>query len=411
LLKSCEDVSATRKRITIEVPVDVIESEIQKKLVDTQSKTRIPGFRPGKAPLSMVEKKFGKSVESEVVDKAISDEYKAAVRESGFKPMMHPKIEQEVEFKRNEPLTVTFTVEVRPAIENLDYENIAVEEVPVEMTDEEVEAVMKSFATAKGTYEVVDDAAAAGDLVVVDFRTDGGVEKKDVVIQLGAGPFPKEFFDAFTGRKKDEAFEAEAAFPADSQSEFAGNTVKFSITLKEVKRNNVPPVDDELAKDMGLESVEAMRTQVKADMLALKHSDVNRKQQNEILDKILDANSFEAPEGLVTAELARLVSQAKASGKKNGADEELEKELRPEAEKNARAVCVFDIVGEKEGVEVTEDDMKREIYQTAMRYNVTPDTLIKHYIERDGSLEGIRNAIFDRKTMKVLLEKARKRKE
>jgi trigger factor len=408
LLKSCEDISATRKRLTIEIPVDVIESEIQKSLAETQAKTRIPGFRPGKAPMTIIEKKYGKGIESEVVEKVLPDVYLAAVKEAGIKPMSRPKMDQEVDFKRNEPLTLSVTVDVRPVIENFEYENIPVTTLPVGATDDEIESVIRSIASGKGTYEVVEGEAASGDLVTVDFSTDGGIEKKDVVIKVGTGPFPKEFFDSFTGKKKGDDFPAEVVFPADSPSEFAGKTVKFSFSMKEVKRNNIPPVDDELAKDMGVESLDALRGQVKADLLAMRQGEVDRKQQLEVLGKILEKHSFEAPESLVTTELARLVAEAKMSGRKSATDEELEKELLPEAEKNSKITCLLDIIGDRENVAVTEDEMKQEIYQLAVRFNVAPDNVIKHYIERDGSLEGIRNAIFDRKTMRLLLDKTKK---
>jgi trigger factor len=411
LLKSCEDISATRKRLTIEIPVDVIEAEIQKGLVEAQSKTRIPGFRPGKTPMSIIEKKYGKSIESEAIEKVVPDAYLAAVKEAGIKPMTRPVIENEAEYKKNEPLTVICSVDVRPVIENLVYENIPITDFPVGVKDDEIEKIMKSIASGKGVYEVADDAAASGDLVTVDFKTDEGIEKKDVVIKVGSGPFPKEFFDAFVGKKKDEDFSAKITFPSDSPSEFAGKTVNFSFKIKEVKSINVPPVDDELAKDMGFENLDGLRAQVRSDVLAMRKGEVDRKNQAEILDKIIDAHSFEAPEGLVKAELAKLVAEARQSDKNTKTDEELEKELLTDAEKNAKGICLLDIVGEKEGVTVSEDEMKQEIYNCSIRYNVKPDDLIKHYITRDGSLEGIRNAIFDRKTIRLLLEKSKKDKE
>jgi trigger factor len=129
------------------------------------------------------------------------------------------------------------------------------------------------------------------------------------------------------------------------------------------------------------------------------------------VEKLLDTYSFEAPEGLMKSELARLVSETKAMGTKTGTDEEIEKEFQSEAEKNARIACILDIVGEKEGVTVSEDELKQEIYGFAMRYNVSPENIIKYYTSKDGSIESLKNAIFDRKTMKILLEKAKKEKE
>jgi trigger factor len=411
LLKSCEDISATRKRLVFEIPVDVIEAEIQKGFTEARSKTKLPGFRPGKVPMSIIEKKFGKDIEAEAIERVVPDGYLAAVKDAGFKPMTRPKIENEVAYRKNEPLTVIVSIDVRPVIENLVYENIPITDFPIGVNDDEVERVIKSIASGKGVYEASDEAVDSGDLVIVDFRTDEGIEKKDVVIKIGSGPFPKEFFDAFAGKKKNDEFSAEITFPPDSPSEFAGKTVKFEFVMKEVKKSNIPPIDDELAKDMGLESLEALRAQVKADVLAMRKGEIDRKNQVEILDKLLEAHSFEAPEGLVKAELSKLVAEAKRSGENKKTDEELEKEFGVEAEKSAKIICLIDIIGEKEGVAVSEDEMKQEIYHSAIRYNVKPDELINHYISRDGSLEGIRNAIFDRKTMRLLLEKNKKDKE
>jgi trigger factor len=411
LLKTCEDISATKKRLTIEIAADKVEAEIRKELLEAQSKTKMPGFRPGKAPLSMIEKKYGKGIESEVVDKLVPEAYMAAVKEAGIKPMSRPKLDAEVDFKRSEPILLSLTVDVRPVIENLVYDNIEVTDIPVEIKEEEIDVIMKSLAAERGTFETVDAAAETGDLATVDFTTDGGVEKKDVVVKIGSGPFPKEFFDAFIGRKAGDEFQAEAAFPEDSPSEFSGKTVKFSLKMKEVKRHNMPPLDDELAKDMGMESLAALREQVKADVENMKKAENDRKKQIEIMDKILADHSFEAPEGLVQSELKRLIAEARAMGLKEKTDEELETEFRQRAEKNAKITCILDMVGEKEKVEVTEEELKQEIYSFSMRYNVSPDNVIKYYVSRDGSLEGVRNAIFDRKTMRMLLEKAKKQKE
>jgi len=408
LLKAREDISATRKRLTFEIPVDVIEEEIRKGLAEAQSKTKIPGFRPGKVPMNIIEKKFGKEIEAEAIEKLVPDNYLAAIKDAGFKPMTRPKIESEVEYRKNEPITVTVSVDVRPDIENLVYENIPVTDFPIGVTEEEIDRIIKSLATGKGVYEASDEAVATGDLVTVDFRTDNGMEKKDAVIKVGNGPFPKEFFDAFVGKKKGEDFSSEITFPADSPSEFAGKTVNFSFAMKEVKKIVVPPIDDELAKDMGLENLEALRDQVKSDVLAMRKGEIDRKNQVEILDKMIETHTFEAPEGLVEIELEKLVAEAKRSGKNTKSDEELKKEMKTDAEKSAKIICLLDVIGEKEGVAVTEDEMKQEIYHSAIRYNVKPDELIKHYISRDGSLEGIRNAIFDRKTMRLLLDKSKK---
>lgn len=410
MLKSCEDISSTKKRLTIEIPADAIEAEIQKGLLEARMKTKIPGFRPGKAPINIIEKKFGKSVEAEAVEKLVPQTYMEAVKEADIKPVSPPTIEEESEFSRNQPLSLTVSVDVRPVIEDLDYENISVKDIPVEVQDDEVEVVVRRLAEEKGTYEAVEDAVASGDLVTVDYTTEDGVEKKDTVIRVGSGPYPKEFFDALLGKKKDEEFSAEVSFPEDSPTEFAGKTPKFAVKVKDIKRRNVPAVDDELAKDMGLENLQAVREMVKNDIITMKNVEADRKKQIEIIEKLLATYPFEAPEGMVNAELERLIEDVKASGQQ-GTDDELAKEYRPRAEKNARVTILLDIIGEKEGITVSEDEIKEEVINFSRRYHVSPEHVIKYYVAKDGSLEGLRNAILDRKTMKALLAKAKIEKE
>jgi trigger factor len=411
LLKAREDISATRKRLTFEIPVDMIETEIRKELAEAQSKTKLPGFRPGKVPMNIIERKFGKEIEAEAVDKVVPKAYLEAIKDAGFKPMTHPKVESEIEYKKNEPLSVTVTVDVRPEIENLSYDNIELSDLPVGVTDDEIERVMNSLAASKGVYESSEEPAVEGDLVTVDYKTADGVEKKDQVLKIGYGPFPKAFYDALSGKKSGEEFSAEVVFPEDSASEFAGKTVGFEFVMKEVKKNSAPPLDDEFAKDMGLENLGALREQVKKDVLAMRQGDVDKKHQAEILEKLIEAHNFEAPEGLVKGELAKIVADMKMSGKNTKTDAELEADARPDAEKSAKIICLLDLIGEKENVTVTEDEMKQEIVASAIRYNVRPDDLMNHYLKRDGSLEGIRNAIYDRKTIRLLLDKAKKGKE
>src|SRR5208337_5112978 len=139
--------------------------------------------------------------------------------------------------KRNSDLSMTMTVEVIPRIENLTYENIPVKNVPVEITDEEVDTAMGNIAEERATYEASDGPIQTGDLVTIDYtvREDNALVK-DVVLKVGSGPYPKEFFDGLQGGKKDEEIEIEAAFPEDMQSPYAGKKHTFIIRIREVKK-------------------------------------------------------------------------------------------------------------------------------------------------------------------------------
>jgi len=408
LLKTVEDISATKKRLKIEIPAEAIESEIKRGLGEAQKRARIPGFRPGKAPMHLIEKKFAKNIEADVLEKMVPDYYLKAVKEAGITPVSRPVAEESFDFKRNGPLSMTVSVEVRPKIENLNYEEITVKEVPVEVKDEDVDEVLKRLAEERATYESVDDAISAGDLITMDYEVkDDGAAANDVVLKVGSGPYPQEFFDGLIGKKKNEELEITAGFPEDLQSPFAGKKPAFNVKVKEIKRRNLPPIDDEFAKDLGFENMGLLKDKVRENILLSKNRDAERTKQREILDKLIESHEFEAPEGLVKAEIGSTIAEIKARGKDERTEESLAEEIKPHAEKGVKASILLELIGEKEGITVTEDEVKEEIIETAQRAYVSPENIMKYYVARDGSLEGLKRTVFEKKVLNFLVNKAK----
>lgn len=408
MLKTVEDISATKKRLKIEIPAEAIESEIKRGLGEAQKRARISGFRPGKAPMHLIERKFGKEIEADVLEKMVPDYYLKAVKEADITPVSRPVVEESFDFKRNESLSMTVSVEVRPKIENLNYEEITVKEVPVEVKDEDVDAVLNRLAEERATYESVDDAISAGDLITMDCEVrDDGAAANDVVLKVGSGPYPQEFFDGLIGKKKDEEFEITASFPEDLQSQFAGKKPTFNVKVKEVKRRNLPSIDDEFAKDLAFENIGLLRDKVKENILLSKDRDAERTKQREILDKLIESHEFEAPEGLVKAEIGSTIAEIKARGKDERTEESLAEEIKPHAEKGVKASILLELIGEKEGIKVTDDEVKEEIIETAQRAYVSPENIMKYYVARDGSLEGLKRTVFEKKVLNFLVNKAK----
>jgi len=406
LLKALEDISSTKKRLKIEVPAEAIESEIKRGLNEAQKRARIPGFRPGKAPMHFIEKKFGKEIEADVLEKIILEYYLKAIKEADITPVSRPVVEESFDFKRNEPISMTVSVEVRPRVENLDYENVTVKEVPVEVRDEEVDAVLNRLAEEMATYESVDDAVNAGDLVTIDYTVEGTVSN-DVVLKVGSGPYPQEFFDGLVGKKKDEEFIIEASFPEDLQTQFAGKRLKFEVKMKDIKRRNLSAIDDEFAKDMGFENIGQLKDRVKENIIASKNRDAERTKQREILDKLIESHSFDVPEGLLNAEISRIIGEVRAAGNDQRTDEEIREEIKPHAEKSVRASILLELIGEKEGINVSDEDMKEEILNIAQRSYVSPENVMKYYMAKEGSLEGLKQSVFEKKVLNFLLNKAK----
>ena len=409
MLKALEDVSSTKKRLKIEVPAEAVESEIKRGLNEAQKRARIPGFRPGKAPMHLIEKKFGKEIEADVLEKIIPEYYLKAIKEADITPVSRPVVEESFDFKRNEPISMTVSVEVRPRVENLDYENMTVKEVPVEVSDEEVDAVLNRLAEERATYESADDSVNAGDLVTVDYIVENTISK-DVVLKVGSGPYPQEFFDGLIGKKKDEEFIIEASFPEDSQTQFAGKRPRFEVKMKDIKRRNLPAIDDEFAKDLGFENMGQLKDRVKENIIASKNRDAERTKQREILDKLIETHSFDVPEGLLNAEINGIIGEVRAAGNDQRTDEEIIEEIKPHAEKSVRAAILLELIGEKEGINVSDEDMKEEILNIARRFYISPEDVIKYYTAKDGSLEGLKQSVFEKKVLNFLLSKSKTEK-
>lgn len=409
MLKALEDVSSTKKRLTIEIPAEAVESEIQRALTDVQRNTKIPGFRPGKAPLSLIEKRFGKNVEAEVLEKIVPRYYAMALSERNLKPVSGPMVEEGPDFKRNAPLSLTVMVEVRPEVEALKYDTLVVKETPVAITEDEVTKVMQDIAEERASYEPVDQEVQQGDLVTVDYDTEeSGTSARGVVIKVGSGPYPEEFSHSLIHRKKDEPFRVEASFPEDSPTAFAGRRQAFTVTIKEVKRRTVPPVDEEFAKDLGLETLEAFRDKVRERMVVSKTREGERKQQKEIVEALLESHTVEVPQTLMEAEISGLIGQALASGTETRTEEELRAQLTPAVERKLRASILLEIIGEKEGIAVSEEELKQEIIAHSQMFQMPPENVIKYYTARDGSLEGLKRAVLEKKVLSFLLSSATK---
>lgn len=407
MLKAVEEVSATKKRLKIEIPAEVIEEEIRKALKEIQKKANIPGFRPGKVPFSIIERKFGKDAESDVLERLVSEYYTRAVKEANLKPLLPPLTEDVIDIKRNEPLLLDLIVEVTPEVENLNYENIEVEEIDIEVREEEIEEVLKRLSTEKGVYESTDEPASEGDLVVIDYRADTGKEARNFVYKIGAGPFPEEFSKALEGRKKGEKFTVTIDFPEGSIAEFAGKKVNFEITLNDVKKRHDIPYE-ELPEEMGFEDLDALQKYIRESLQRTKKQQAEQKMKLDILKKLLETHDFELPEGLLELEMKRLTAQYDSMGV--DITQHMDK-ISETAKENVKAFILLQLIGEKEGVSVSEDELKQEIMNISRRYGISPKEVIQFYMSRDGSLDAIKNEIFEKKVFDILLEKSKKIKK
>jgi len=411
MLKTVEELSPTKKRLKIEIPPEAIEEEIGSELRKLREKTKIPGFRPGKAPMSLIEKKFGKEVESEALQKLIPRFYSESVAQAAIKPVSNPVLEEAGEFKRKEPFNMSFVVEVLPELEGLKYEGIKIKSHEIKVDGKEVEDVLQSLRQDKAVFEPTEDPLAEGDVAVMDYEVkEEGRSYEGQVFKVGAESMPPEFSKALIGKKKGETFEAPVKFPGDyAAKEVAGKELTFNITLKDTKKVKLPELDDEFAKDFGNEDLASLKEHVKGEILKSKESAQRRMQKAEIMRKLLETHDFEVPEGLVEAELKRVLEEAAASGSTEppaAPIEGLKEKRREDARRNVKAGILVDLIGEKEKVTVSEEDIKQKIADMSRRSSLPPENIIKYYVTRHGSLDSLRHAVYEEKVLDLLIEKA-----
>ncbi|MCG2709417.1 MAG: trigger factor [Thermodesulfovibrionales bacterium] len=407
MLKAVEDLSTTKKRLKIEIPSEAIEKKIKNSLEKARQKAKTPGFRPGKTPMNIIEKHFGKSAEAEALEEIIPEFYDSALKEAAIVPVTRPEIEGGVNFERNNPLSLSFTLEIRPKIENLKYEGIKTKDIPVTVSDEEVENALKRLQEGKATYEIADKEIEAGDLLTIDYEMkydDQTTTAKDQVFVVGFTGLPKEISESLTGKKAGDIVEVEAQFPQDFHANaIAGKKVLIKNTVKAVKKKILPAIDAELAKDLGFENLDALKAGAREGIEKAKKEHTQKIQKNAILESLTGSHNFDIPESMLEGELTAMVHALKKSDKDEAA---LRDELKPDAIKNVRAMILLSIIGEKEGVNVTDEELKEKILDLSQQLAMTPESLIKIYAQRDGSLEGLRNNIHEQKVLDLLLSRA-----
>ncbi len=418
-----EDISTTRKRLKIEIPTDIIEKEYSESLDKVRQRSRIPGFRAGKAPLTLIEKKFGNDVKADIIDRLVPQYYSKALKEAGFVPVTLPQFEGTLDFKRHEPLSFALTVEVRPKVGELNYVGLKVEDIPVNVDEKEIEDTIKGLQEGRAMFEVVEREIREDDLIIIDYvKLDATGEKelssaKDQVMNLGNNLTPKGILDELLGKKKGDVVEIvlPAVEAGEVNEDLQGNRLR--ITVKELKEKKLPLIDDELAKDFGHDSLDSLRQKVKDGILKAKKDKAAGEQKAKLLESLVKAHEFDIPETMLEHELHTMVVNEKhrrhpqggqaASGETSpGDDERLAEELRPRAVHNVKATILLDMIAEKEGVSVTEEEMKARISLLARHLQTTPEAVINLFMTKDESLEGLRHSIRDEKVQDLILSKA-----
>jgi trigger factor len=392
-----------KRALKIEVPADEVTQRFTRAYGDLNRQVHIPGFRPGKVPLALLEKRYAKSVEEDVIRSLVPDFYDKAVRQAGIVPV-HVEIPplDRVKIKKNEPFTFTATVEIKPKIELRDYKApspISLKPDKRTVTDEQLDRGLEVLREQQARLEAAPagHTIADGDYIVLDLQgtLDGtpleGAKKDGQLHKVGshASVLGLEVDSHVGGKKEGDVLEISQPYPASHPDpRVAGKTVVFSLTIKSVKEKKLPALDDEFAKDCGpYTSLQEIKDKLREGMEQALKREIEDTYKDTIIKRLIDTHHFDLPETLVERELEAIIRQLvqQQQQQKGGAKEspgaeditKLRQEHRDEAERRVKLSLVLEEIAQKEGLTVVQDDFNNEIMRLASELKMPAADLVK----------------------------------
>ncbi len=412
-----------KHEMTVVIDAADIERRVTDRLTEIGRTIRLPGFRPGKVPITVLRKRYGSSVMGEVLERTVSDSSNEAIRERNLRPALQPKVEI-LSFNEGKDLQYKLAVEVLPQIQLTNLAELQLERLRPEVPEEEIDGALERIAHQQRKSDVVDRAADKGDVVVIDFvGSVGGVEfpggkAQDYSLELGSGSFVPGFEDQLIGIKAGDERKVAVTFPSDyGNEELAGKAAEFAVTGKAVKAIAPQPIDNSLASAVGMENLAALRQVVREQIERDYQGVARQKLKTALLDRLAERHDFPIPQGMVDIELESIWRQYQAQqerAKQAGAAEAepakdeaaVKAEYREIAERRVRLGLVLAEVGSKNNITVTQDEINRAIADEARRFPGQERHVIEYYRNNPGAIDNLRAPIYEDKVIDFILELA-----
>src|SRR5438477_2354677 len=394
-----QDVSETQKKITIEIPSDIVDAEIDRVVKGYSKQARLPGFRPGKVPATIIRQRFREQIHHDVMHDLIPRAVEEALQERGIEPVDTPDIKN-VSLNEGQPLKFTAAIETVPPFDPGDLSTIALQEHPTTITEDAIGKTLERLRERAAKQEPVEGRPLAeGDTAVLEIdRTDpdGKSDRHDnVSVALGSTANPPGFDQNLIGLSPGEEKTFVTHFPEDySVKEMANTDVTYHVKVKEIRRRVLPDLDDEFAKDVGdFASLDALRDRVRTDMQADAERHAKQHVRGDLLKQLAQRITFELPASLVDREIdrrleefARRLMDQNVDPRKSGIDWAQFREAQREAARDAVAsALVLDEIARREGLTVTTEEVDKEIEQFASASGRTPAAL-RAQLEKEGGL-------------------------
>lgn len=421
-----EKLEKNMARLTIEVPAEEFDAAIKNAYNKNKNKFSIPGFRKGKAPLAMLEKMYGAGIFYEdAANEVIDASYPKAAEESKEEIVSTPEIKV-TQIEKGKAFIYEATVALKPEVTLGEYKGVEVKKAEAVVTDEDVENELTAARKKNGRLiDVEDGAIEDGDNTIIDFtgyiddKTFDGGAGTDYPLVIGSHSFIEGFEDQLIGKKKGETCDVNVTFPAEYHAdELAGKPAKFVVTIKEVKRNELPELNDEFASEVSdFDTLDEYKADIRKKLQEKKEQDAKVENENNVIEKVLENAQMELPQPMVDTQAREMVENYARRLQSQGLNindymkytgmtpEKLMEQMRPEAEKRIKTRLVLEKVVEVENVEVSDEKLDEQINEIAASYKLEGAKLKEMMGEREK--EQIREDLKVQAAIDLLVEQAK----
>lgn len=414
-------VEGCKHSLEITVPVVEVEKETERAVAEIQRKVKLPGFRPGKAPIGLVKQRFAGDIRQDVLEKLVPRFFRAAADKDHLQVVGQPNV-SDVHFHDGEPIKFKAEFEVAPTFELGEYRGITITYDEPEVSDAEVDARLEEIREQKAEYVNEDPRPLVdGDYALVSLESISGVAEKvsqdELMLKIGDEATMKEFSENLRGASPDESREFDVTYPEDyDRKPLAGRTVRFKATLKAVRRKELPEVNDEFAKDLGdYQTVFELKEAVRK---SLKHEREHKAQddaKHQLIEKLVDAHDFAVPEAYVDRQVEINVENQLRSLAAQGIDPKgikldwakVRESQKDKAARDVRASLLLDKVSDREAIGATQEEIDREVQKIA-RQQREAVAAVRAKLQKEGAIARIAGHIRTEKTLNFLFEHSRK---
>lgn len=411
------------RELVLDVPADEVSKTFRTTTRNYQKYAKLPGFRPGKVPESVIKRRFANEIRKDVIDRILPERFSEGVRELGIRPVGQPQV-TELTLDEGQPLHIKAVFEYVPDFSIEGYDKVVVNKPSVEVTDEEFSHEMEQLRDSRATVEPVEEERPLvdGDWAQISYSgtlTDdpeaAPVAGEDSLVEIGGKDTVEAFTQVLRGARPGQELKAEVIYPADyPEARLQGKTVAYDVTVKAIKKRTLPELDDEFAKEMGrYESLAQLEKAVREHMANRKRRSVEAETKDRLFAALVEKFQFPVPESLVQDQIeARLERGLRALAAQGMNTDQMRKldfgrlrtAQRDSAIAEVKANLLLDRIADKEGVTVSDEELDEELHLAALQSREPYDTLRQRLTE-DGGLGRIREQLKREKTASLLYER------